>query len=320
MALILPWAGLAVGLLAVTLLLAAWFWPQRFRAAGGVPFATARRLRALPRFRQLVRRQLRWLLLETAALLVAIAGLALLIARPVEARPWEQARGNRDIMLCLDVSGSMAPVDKEVLRSYARLAEQLEGERIGLTMFDASGVTIFPLTDDSAYIRDQLAHAEQEINEGEVIGTRVGDSGTSLIADGLIGCLERFDHRDKRRSRTVVFATDNQTSGQALYTLEEAFTQAHRDGALVFGVVPIDNSATATEELAQATRQTGGDVLPLAPDADVTAISDAVARTERTALTRQPRLESEELTWPGVALALMGLALAALARHWRERE
>ena len=89
-----------------------------------------------------------------------------------------------------------------MLRSYARLAEQLEGERIGLTMFDASGVTIFPLTDDSAYIRDQLAHAEQEINEGEVIGTRVGDSGTSLIADGLIGCLERFDHRDKRRSRT----------------------------------------------------------------------------------------------------------------------
>lgn len=322
MALMLPWAGLVVAVAGIALLVAARWWPLRLRRRGkAVPFAAAQRFRALPRFRQLAKQQLRWLLLETISMVLAVAGIAMLIARPVEARSWASAKGNRDIMLCLDVSGSMAGVDKNVLRAFSQLTGQLEGERIGLMMFDSTGVVVFPLTDDASYIQEQLAAAEQEIGDNNtVVGTRAIDTGTSLIADGLMGCLERFDHRDQRRSRTVVLATDNQLSGEPLYSLEESFARARRDEVLVFGVMPVDNSASVTQELTRATRETGGDTMLLAETVDVASISDAVARTQRAALAQRNRLESEEFTWPWVGLVLVGLVAAATARNRRERK
>lgn len=291
----------------------AWTWPRgRDPLAGAVPFAVAAQLRALPRFRELARARSRWLLIELLALAVAASAVALLVARPVTVAASPSERANRDVLLCLDVSGSMRPVVQGVLSAFEDLSRGLAGERIGLVLFDSAAVTVFPLTDDAAYIADVLRAAQQEVTGREVPGTKLGDVGSSLIGDGLASCLLRFD--DPARSRTVVFATDNQASGKQLFTLDQAIGRAVDDGVLVFGIAPGSNSVTATDELAGEVQRTGGRVLLLGPHTELGAVTEAIDATQRRALAAPGRPDADELAWPAGLLGILALAGAGYAR------
>lgn len=273
------------------------------RPGDGAPIAGASRLRGLPRFRTLARGQARLLALQLAGLAITTTGIAWLLALPVRTDPSSEQRSNRDIVLCLDVSGSMAPVDRQVIDAYLDLAGNLKGERIGFVVFDASAVTLFPLTDDAAFITDQLGQARELLDGSIVPGTQIG-SGTSLIGDGLASCVNRFDVPEQDRSRTVVLATDNQVAGQPLFTLDQAIAKASERGVLVAGIVPSDNTPSVTAELTEAIRQTGGDVLLLSPDMAVSTIEDRVLSQERKALEGVALPGATPFVWPG-ALAMM---------------
>lgn len=306
------WGTLTLLALLVTAA-AAWAWPRgRDPLAGSVPFAVASQLRALPRFEALARARRRWLLVELLALAVASAAVALLVARPVTVATSEDERANRDVVLCLDVSGSMRPVVQGVLSAFETLAQDLAGERIGLVLFDSAAVTVFPLTDDAAYITDVLRETRQEVAGRTVPGTRLGEVGSSLIGDGLASCLLRFD--DPTRSRTVVFATDNQASGKQLYTLSQATTRAVDDGVLVFAIAPGDNPVAASDELSAQAQLTGGRLLLLGPHTDLGAVTDAVDATQRRALAAPGRPDADELTWPAGLLGVLALVSAGYAR------
>ncbi|WP_052460220.1 vWA domain-containing protein [Tessaracoccus massiliensis] len=316
MALTHPLLGLAALAVLVVAAALAWLWPRRpDPVTGALPFAAAARLRALPRFQELARHRRRWLVTELACLAVAAVAVSLLVARPVLQNTSHEERANRDVMLCLDVSGSMRPVVQGVLGAFEDLARELAGERIGLVLFDSAAVTVFPLTDDAAYIRDVLQATAAELEARDIPGTRLGDVGSSLIGDGLASCLLRFDRDDPARSRTVVLATDNQTSGKSLFTLAQATDKAIADEVLVFGIAPADNALTATDELSAQAQRTGGRILLLGPRTDLGAVTQAVDATQRRALAGPSRPDARELTWPPAALAGLGLAGAAYARR-----
>ncbi|WP_296137149.1 vWA domain-containing protein [uncultured Tessaracoccus sp.] len=317
MALTHVWWGAAVLAVALVTTVFTWWWPRR-RATGDVAlFGAARRLRSLPRFRALARRRVRWLVVECVAVAVALAGAALLVAHPVDATSSPEERSNRDVVLCLDVSGSMEHVVLDVLGAFEGLAGRLDGERIGLVLFDSSAVTMFPLTDDGDYVRDELRAAASEVSAGRVPGTALGDVGTSLIGDGLASCLQRFDDADPHRSRTVVLATDNQTSGKSLVSLDAAVDRARARSIVVFGVTPNDNAVAAAEELRAATRRADGETLFLAPGAALSEIVEAVHAQPARTLAGPPRHRARPQPWPAFALLLPGLVGAALARRRR---
>ncbi len=318
MALTQPWYGVAVLILFAVVGLVALLWPRRRRSTtGALPLASAARIRALPRFAQLARARVRWLMIESCALAVAGFGVALLAAGPVSAETITEQRSNRDIVLCLDVSGSMSQVDRDVINSFADLAGELEGERIGFVLFDASAVTIFPLTDDAAYISQYLRETGETLGGGQVAGTRVGDLGSSLIGDGLASCLQRFDQTEAKRSRTVVLATDNQVAGTPLFSVADAVQRAVERDVLVFGIVPSDNSVAATDDLSTTLAPTGGDVLLLGPQPDLSSITRAVEAAQKSVMDGRARSEAVPLVWPGAALALLGVAGASLAHRRR---
>ena len=318
MALTQPWYGVAVLIVLTAVGIAAWLWPgRRRRATGALPLAGAARIRALPRFTELARARLRWLIIESCCLAVAGAGVALLAARPVSADTVSEQRSNRDIVLCLDVSGSMSEVDRAVIDSFANLAAELDGERIGFVLFDASAVTIFPLTDDAAYIQEHLRDTGASLGSSQLAGTRVGDLGSSLIGDGLASCLQRFDKADAQRSRTVVLATDNQVGGTPLFSVEDAAARAVERDVLVFGIVPADNSVAATDDLTARLRPTGGGVMLLGPEPDLSSITRAVEAQQSATMAGRARSQSAPLVWPGAALGLLGLAGASLSHRRR---
>lgn len=318
MAVMMPWLGAAVlGLLILATGITLWLAGRR-RTTSALPVAFPERLRELPRFRQLARTSLRLLVLRTCCLLLAGVGVALLAARLIDPVPSATTRANRDVVLCLDVSGSMTAVDRAIVDNYLELADRLAGERIGLVLFDSTAVTVFPLTDDPDWIREQLLATRAELSEEQPVGTNMAP-GSSLIGDGLVSCVQRFDEEDRHRSRTIVLATDNELAGEPLFTLAQATDRAVERQVMIYGISPTGPTADFTEFRRQA-RRTHGEVLTLGDGKiDMGPIQDAILAQEQVAGAAQGHQNLRDLTWPGALLGLVGIAGAVATDLVRRR-
>lgn len=69
-------------------------------------------------------------------LLLEVIGTALLVARPVDRQVRAAAMANRDIMLCLDVSGSMIEFDAELVDKFSQMVQSFDGERIAMSIWN----------------------------------------------------------------------------------------------------------------------------------------------------------------------------------------
>ncbi|WP_309105037.1 VWA domain-containing protein [Microbacterium sp.] len=285
--------------------------------------ARAERLRTLPTFRQALRR--RMLALGGILILGVISTVAagVVAARPMSSQTIQPVNTSRDIMLCLDVSGSMSEVDVEVLTVFEELLEGFEGERIGLTIFNSSPVQIFPLTDDYDFIREHLTRIRESFDYVDEVpehwvGTLNG-AGASLIGDGLAACAMGFDHPDDERSRSVILATDNEVNGASIVTLEEAAAYAKSKGVRVFGLNPVQGKdAEVSAQLTAAAESTGGTAFGLR---DTTTVADIVTRVQEQEAT-QLRGQAQ-VVWTDTPdlwiVVLMVAALSFIVVLWRVR-
>jgi len=285
--------------------------------------ARAERLRALPAFREALSR--RMLALTGVLLLGALAAVTAGggAARPMASETIQPVNTSRDIMLCLDVSGSMSEVDVEVLTVFEELLDGFEGERIGLTIFNSSPVQIFPLTDDYDFIRGHLESMRESFDYVDQVpehwvGTLNGN-GASLIGDGLAACAMGFDHPDDERSRSIIFATDNEINGASIVTLDEAATYAASNGVRVFALNPVEGKDTdVSAELAAAAETTGGQAYGLRETTTVGDIVDQVREQDATELRGEA-----QVVWtdsPDLWIVVMSVALLSfVVLLWRVR-
>ncbi|WP_255470918.1 VWA domain-containing protein [Pseudarthrobacter sp. B4EP4b] len=325
--------------------LAAWAaWrPGRNTSARRRPAAHADRLTRLPEYQAALRRHRQWLVVAATACGVLLASTLLAAARPVNVDTVRPEQHNRDIVLCLDASGSMSSADAEVVDVFARLAEDFEGERIGLTIFDSTAIQVFPLTDDYEYAREQLALARDAFNgkpgtSGFLDGTWSG-RGSSLIGDGLASCVTSFPpSRDPEnsnqqnagqqgsrqpRSRSVILATDNFVSGDPIMTLQEAAGMAKEREVRVYALNPgdFDYGTDADQPGAQlraAAESSGGAYYALDSPEAVPGIVRAVQETEKSTLEGAPRAVVTDLPNLPLAVALLAGIVLAVA-SWRRR-
>lgn len=287
----------------------------------GLLASNTARLRTTPRYQALVRTYTRWLTVQLACLVLALAGAALLLARVATVTVERPEQRNRDVVLCLDVSGSMTDADAKVVRSYRQLVDQMEGERISLVIWDSSPVTVFPLTSDYAFVKTQLEEFAQQLDTNSIdawSGTMEG-SGSSLVGDGLAACVNRFDQTDSDRSRTIVLATDNQVNGEFVFSLPEATDLALRKKIMVYGIYPDRYGGEEADELAAQCRRTKGDLLRLDDDDASTApIAQAVAKQEQKVFKGQPVRLSHDAPFPAALLLALG-SLGVVLAGWRAR-
>ncbi|MBC9734021.1 VWA domain-containing protein [Nocardioides marmotae] len=320
MALIQWWVGAAVLGVGAAVGLLAWLRPPRAPGDPGVLVAAAGRLRRLPSWEATLRRESRRRVLAVAGAAVALAGLALLGSRLVAVSDDSEVMRQRDVVLCMDVSGSMVPVVEDIVDTYRALVDELTEERIGFVMFDANAVTGFALTDDHEEVAARLAAAREELGgEEPVAGTTAPASGSSLVGDGLASCVQHFDRPQEERARTLVLATDNLVSGDSIYTLQEATDLAVERDVMVFGITPRGTQANAVAELRGQIGRTHGDVLLLTAGEATNAavISMAVAKQERAALLATAQEHSFDVPAPGVLITLLGLGMLAAAERRR---
>ena len=290
-----PWAAvLALALTALTVLFVAWMGRRRDRRDAAGAAADADRVFSLDddlnteRASHLFRLWRALSRLAAALLAASIALAATLVARPGTVDRGEERASSRDIVLCLDVSGSTLPYDRQVIDTYLQLVEGFRGERIGMSIFNSTSRTVFPLTDDYELVSSQLKAASEALHGVEsqddidamsdedyqriadwLEGTQNRTDTTSLIGDGVVSCaamLPGFAYGsdtdgERTRAASIVLATDNVVSGTPVYTLAEALDladQAHIDVDGLFSGPTQSESETATQDMKELIEAHGG--------------------------------------------------------------
>ncbi|MDI2033112.1 vWA domain-containing protein [Paenarthrobacter nitroguajacolicus] len=309
----------------------AWLYLRRRRPLQTRAVAHGDRLTDLPEYQHALRRYRRRLVLAAVLGAVFLLATAVTAARPTLRSTEQPEIRNRDIVLCLDVSGSMASTDAALVAVFKDLAKEFDGERIGMVIFDSSSVQLFPLTDDYDYVQEQLTNAEKALRDGagSFFDGTWNREGSSLIGDGLASCVQSFPDTDgsgtgsagTQRSRSIVLATDNFVSGAPIFTLPEAGALAGSKNVKVHVLNPSDmdygdQADQPGAQLKAAAEGTGGTYSsPDSPQA-VPGIVRKVQETEATSYLSAPQaVVADAPALPlGVAL-LAGLGMLVLGRR-----
>ncbi|SMG36285.1 vWA domain-containing protein [Agreia pratensis] len=320
-----PWILLGLVPVVVAVIVVPRLRRRRQRSDADVPVAHTGRLTRLPGFVAAVSRMRGLSIVTLVVVSLFIATAALLAARPITTSTEKPAKFTRDVVLCLDVSGSMTDVDIDVLERFKELSEGFEGERLALVIFNSSAAQVFPLTDDYDYIAQQLESVRSSLDGtgefGDAFGGTLTGEGASLIGDGLASCVLTFDRTDEKRSRSVVLATDNDINGTPIMTLDEAGAFAKSRDVRVYGIDPSVTSPGASEDSAEFQRvadSTGGDYFVLESADTVPTIVDGIEATEAALVDDEPKLIVSDQPTPLVVLSLVLLA-SLLVLAWRAR-
>ncbi|HEY5717403.1 MAG TPA: VWA domain-containing protein [Motiliproteus sp.] len=264
-----------------------------------------------------------WLLLLCAA------------ARPQwVGEPLPMAPSGRDLLLAVDISGSMGTEDmpegdqlvdrlQVVKRVLADFVERRSGDRLGLILFGTRAYTQVPLTFDRATFAQLLNEAQ------------VGFAGDKTAIGEAIGlAVKRLTERPQQ-SRVLILLTDGaNTAGQvepldAAKVAAEAGVRIHTlgigaDEVLVrslFGTRRVNPSADLDEALlTEIATGTGGRYFRARDPEQLAEIYAELDRLEPSQQEAQlVRPQQALFHWPlGLAL-LLTLAWAGL-RYWRARQ
>jgi Ca-activated chloride channel family protein len=290
-----------------------------------LPIAHRDRLTSLPGYAKALRRYRLMLAGFAACVALLLVAAVALSARPAVVTSVQPDLKNRDIVLCLDISGSMVDYDKEVLDVFGQLAEQFTGERISLVIFNASAVTRFPLTSDYEYIARQFGALREEFDSetAEYYSGTLFGNGSSLVGDGLASCAVRFDTPEQERSRSVILVTDNLIAGEPIFSLPEAGALARDNGVLVYGINPGDTEAKSyladlATEFRTVVEQTGGAYFALDDPEAIPRIVDEITAQQAASMEGEPQTVLTDRPEPFVLLAFLGLA-GILLLGWRLR-
>lgn len=242
-------------------------------------------------------------------LLIAVVLASILTARPVSIDQTNDPIYNRDIMLCMDVSGSMSEINSDILATYKKIIDQMKEERFGVTIFDASPQLLVPLTQDYTYIKETFASMEKsletmvkmytddgvsfESQDGEYFkrlgyltnGTTIGD-GSSKAGNGLASCVYGFPEQEHERSKIIILSTDNEVYGDQVVDVINAAKIAKEQKIKVFVVAPSKTESDLIAELKSAAETTGGKLYTVGEKDTTSRVIGEIETTEKTLLER----------------------------------
>lgn len=330
-----PWAIAIVLAVAAVVAIVTWFVVRRKQAKNGISgkdtlwVANSGYVAELPTFKRRVRVYRVTQLLGIGTLFIAILATSFLIARPTKVITVDPHTANRDIVLCLDISGSMIEYDQELVEIFAELSQSFSGERIALSVFNSTSRIVFPLTDDYELVREELQIAYEALdpnvmftNSQKVLdryllftaGANGETEGSSLIGDGLANCALQFEHQtfvnpgDEERSKSIIFATDNALEGVPVYTLPQAADLATELGVSLIGLYGAGNASSDQErEFEEVFTGAGGKYFYSGDPSAVDAIVEDILAGQAVDTEAAPIITKTEQVGPWFWWILVGL-------------
>ncbi|MDX1735504.1 MAG: VWA domain-containing protein [Halioglobus sp.] len=235
--------------------------------------------------------------------------------------PVEQQKSGRDLMVAVDLSGSMAtrdfslggaePVNRlqAVKHVLEELAARRDSDRLGLIVFGSAAYLQAPFTDDHQVWRALLDE------------TDIGMAGQSTVFGDAIGLAIKLFRESGSDNRVLIILTDGNDTGSTVPPVDAAKVAA-ANGIRIYTIAIGDPAAVGEEALDSATiervsRITGG--------RDFHALDRAELEQAYTTLGRlEPRLfetvsfrPRHSLHWLPVAVAVVLYSLYHSLASWR---
>ena len=257
--------------------------------------------------------------------LLAIACVILALARPQvkDARTRQTGQGI-DIILCLDVSGSMntedfVPSRLEVAKQMAlEFVQQRPIDQIGLVIFSGESFTQFPLSTDHSALLEQI----KSIRSGMLI------DGT-VIGEGLATSVERL-RTSKSKSKVIVLLTDGNEQPphtrliDPLTALEIAKAKGVKVYTIGMGTIGVGVSMTPGEEdhgyldetlLRRIAKETGGAYFRAIDKESLRRVYRQIDQLEKSEIEVVTRVRYGEYFVYFILAALFFLLLDIILRH-----
>ncbi len=192
----------AFALLALLPLMIYWYLKSSNSQQGVITVSTVAGFRKNSSWKNLLRHSL------FVIRLLAIICIIIALARPQTRNDEELKTGEGiDIILCLDVSGSMFAQDllpnrlEAAKQVAANFVDQRPTDRIGVVIFSGESFTLVPLTTDKTVLKSQIYNIQRGVLED---GTAIGD--------GLGVSVGRLKD-SKTKSKVIILLTDGEDQG-----------------------------------------------------------------------------------------------------------
>lgn len=255
----------------------------------------------------------------------AIISAILLVSRIQITETHNLNEYKRDIMLCMDVSGSVDQLNIEIIENLKTTVNSLKGERFGISMFNTTSVLVAPLTDDYEYIIKSLDEIEKSIkaNNGRYYITHYDDDyyyiknyiytgtiegheerGSSLIGDGLASCVYSFPKIEEDRSRFIIFTTDNVLEGTPIVTFDKAAEISKKRNIPVYGIGTKKMTNENIIEMKRAITKTGGTFYQHSNQAVNGIVKDIEKSSKSLTNSKIETKETDQPTLPFIMLVL----------------
>lgn len=333
-----------VSLLLVAVAALAWLFAFLNRSKVGsrpIFVANSEYLDSLPSVRRAQKFSLILRILSVAVSALLVVSSAILAGRISSERVESPEFASRDIVLCLDISGSMLSYDREIVDTFLELVQSFDGERVGLAVFNSKTRTVFPLTNDYALVTRELEEAKKALEYNptshrlgsaqytdeqiqrfyEFAGPTIDPSlPPSLIADGVASCSFLFDQADQNRARFMVLSTDNEAGGEGIYTLSEAVDALRERNISAWTFYPgaSDCSQECARELQAETERTGGGFWSSRDPNAIPAIITEIEKAQAVTMGAEPRVIRTDHPAVPFAVALV-VTVLVIAVGWKGR-
>jgi Ca-activated chloride channel family protein len=235
--------------------------------------------------------------------------------------PVEQQKSGRDLMIAVDLSGSMEtqdfmlPSGEKVDRLDAvkvvlkELAAQRASDRLGLIVFGSAAFLQTPFTDDHLVWTQLLTETE------------IGMAGQSTVFGDAIGLAIKLFQESDSNNRVLIILTDGNDTGSTVPPVDAAKVAATRD-IRIYTIAIGDPASVGEEALDSKTIQrvsevTGGLSFQALDQKQLTRAYEAIAELEPDlyeTISFRPR---QSLHWLPVSIALLLYTLYHSVGVWR---
>ena len=282
-------------------------------------------------FKSIIKRYRAFLYLVYVLVFICFIASSILTARVIEEKTTSNEIYNRDILICMDVSGSMYEQNEKIIDAYKEIVKGLKGERFGISIFNSSSYLLLPLTDDYEYIEETLetlatsldyssnydkyknVDLETRLYYSNYIwyGTGVdSERGSSLAGDGLASCIFDFPKIEEKRSRTIIFSTDNFVAGTELINVTDAAVMAKKRNIKIHSITPITYKNKETEALENASKSTGGKLYVFNEGQTVDGVIKEIEQEEKSIL--KGPIKSYIIDYPTVPFIILLISFLIL--------
>jgi Mg-chelatase subunit ChlD len=193
---------LVLGLFILIPILLYWYYNRHSRQQGTIKMSTLSIYRPKPSWKSTFRH------VPFILRLLAISCIIVALARPHTRNDEELKNGQGiDIILCMDVSGSMLAQDflpdrmEASKQMAASFVDMRPTDRIGVVIFSGESFTLVPLTTDKNVLKTQIYNIQRGLLED---GTAIGD-GLGVSVDRLKNV--------KTKSKVIILLTDGEDQG-----------------------------------------------------------------------------------------------------------